>query len=75
MVRVPLADGTLVATPDVPPEDMVPSLLALSDVMGRSRSSSRNSRTREKVARTSRIGSSGLEDRGKGAASRLPIRV
>jgi len=29
-----LADGTLVATPDVPPGEMVPSLLALSDVMG-----------------------------------------
>src|SRR3989442_10628175 len=34
LLRVPLADGTLVPTPEVPPEDMVPSLLALSDVMG-----------------------------------------
>jgi len=34
VLRVPLADGTLVATPDVPSGDMVPSLLALSDVMG-----------------------------------------
>ncbi|UJR82925.1 zinc-dependent alcohol dehydrogenase family protein [Sandaracinus amylolyticus] len=34
MIRVPLADGTLVATPERPPEDMVPSLLTLSDVMG-----------------------------------------
>jgi len=34
MLRVPLADGTLVATPDVPSDDMVPSLLTLSDVMG-----------------------------------------
>jgi threonine dehydrogenase-like Zn-dependent dehydrogenase len=34
ILRVPLADGTLVATPEVPPEDMVPSLLAVSDVMG-----------------------------------------
>ena len=34
LLRVPLADGTLVATPDVPSYDMVPSLLALSDVMG-----------------------------------------
>jgi threonine dehydrogenase-like Zn-dependent dehydrogenase len=34
LLRVPLADGTLVATPDVPSGDMVPSLLALSDVMG-----------------------------------------
>jgi threonine dehydrogenase-like Zn-dependent dehydrogenase len=34
VLRVPLADGTLVATPEVPPADMIPSLLALSDVMG-----------------------------------------
>jgi threonine dehydrogenase-like Zn-dependent dehydrogenase len=34
LLRVPLADGTLVATPDVPSGDMIPSLLALSDVMG-----------------------------------------
>src|SRR6266849_4177387 len=34
LLRVPLADGTLVAIPDVPSDDMVPSLLALSDVMG-----------------------------------------
>jgi len=32
--RVPLADGTLVATPGVPSEDLIPSLLSLSDVMG-----------------------------------------
>src|SRR5947208_5862328 len=34
LLRVPLADGTLVATPDVPSEDLIPSLLTLSDVMG-----------------------------------------
>jgi threonine dehydrogenase-like Zn-dependent dehydrogenase len=34
VLRVPLADGTLVATPELPPADMIPSLLALSDVMG-----------------------------------------
>jgi len=34
VLRVPLADGTLVATPGLPSEDLVPSLLALSDVMG-----------------------------------------
>src|SRR5213593_1278176 len=34
LLRVPLADGTLVATPEVPSDDMVPSLLTLSDVMG-----------------------------------------
>jgi threonine dehydrogenase-like Zn-dependent dehydrogenase len=34
LLRVPLADGTLVATADVASEDVVPSLLALSDVMG-----------------------------------------
>jgi threonine dehydrogenase-like Zn-dependent dehydrogenase len=33
-VRVPLADGSLVATPEVPDESLVPSLLTLSDVMG-----------------------------------------
>jgi threonine dehydrogenase-like Zn-dependent dehydrogenase len=32
--RVPLADGTLVATPEVPSNDLVPSLLAVSDVLG-----------------------------------------
>jgi len=33
-LRVPLADGTLVATPDVPSDDLLPSLLATSDVLG-----------------------------------------
>jgi threonine dehydrogenase-like Zn-dependent dehydrogenase len=32
--RIPLADGTLVATPDVPSDELVPSLLAASDVLG-----------------------------------------
>ena len=32
--RIPLADGTLVATPEMPPEDMVPDLLSASDVLG-----------------------------------------
>src|SRR4051794_23050734 len=32
--RIPLADGTLVATPDLPDDDLVPSLLAASDVLG-----------------------------------------
>jgi threonine dehydrogenase-like Zn-dependent dehydrogenase len=32
--RIPLADGTLVATPDLPPDDLVPSLLSASDVLG-----------------------------------------
>src|SRR4051812_21237011 len=32
--RIPLADGTLVATPEVPPGDLVPSFLAASDVLG-----------------------------------------
>jgi threonine dehydrogenase-like Zn-dependent dehydrogenase len=34
LLRVPLADGTLVATPDLPSADLVPSLLAASDVLG-----------------------------------------
>jgi threonine dehydrogenase-like Zn-dependent dehydrogenase len=33
-VRIPLADGTLVATPGAPDDDLVPSLLAASDVLG-----------------------------------------
>jgi len=33
-MRVPLADGTLVPTRDVPQAEMIPSMLALSDVMG-----------------------------------------
>ncbi len=32
--RVPLADGTLVATPELPPDDLIPDLLAASDVLG-----------------------------------------
>jgi threonine dehydrogenase-like Zn-dependent dehydrogenase len=34
IMRVPLADGTLVATSDVPSGDLIPSLLSVSDVMG-----------------------------------------
>src|SRR5438105_2296692 len=33
-LRVPLADGTLVVTRDVPSNDLIPNLLALSDVTG-----------------------------------------
>jgi threonine dehydrogenase-like Zn-dependent dehydrogenase len=32
--RIPLADGTLVATPGMPSDDLVPGLLAASDVLG-----------------------------------------
>jgi threonine dehydrogenase-like Zn-dependent dehydrogenase len=34
LARVPLADGTLVATHDLPPADLIPSFLAASDVLG-----------------------------------------
>jgi len=34
VLRVPLADGTLVATPAVPSPELTPNLLTLSDVMG-----------------------------------------
>jgi threonine dehydrogenase-like Zn-dependent dehydrogenase len=34
LARIPLADGTLVATPGQPDDDLVPSLLAASDVLG-----------------------------------------
>ena len=33
-LRVPLADGTLVATPESPPDHLLPSLLTASDVLG-----------------------------------------
>lgn len=32
-IRIPQADGTLVATPELPADDLIPSILALSDVM------------------------------------------
>jgi threonine dehydrogenase-like Zn-dependent dehydrogenase len=32
--RVPCADGTLVATPELPSKDLLPNLLAVSDVLG-----------------------------------------
>ena len=32
--RIPYADGTLVATPGMPEDDLIPSLLAASDVLG-----------------------------------------
>jgi threonine dehydrogenase-like Zn-dependent dehydrogenase len=34
LLRVPLTDGTLVATRDVPSKELIPSLLATSDVLG-----------------------------------------
>jgi threonine dehydrogenase-like Zn-dependent dehydrogenase len=34
LLRVPLAEGTLVPTPGVPSDDLVPSLLTTSDVLG-----------------------------------------
>src|SRR5947207_12971238 len=34
ILRVPLADGTLVSTPEVPNDDLIPSLLTASDVLG-----------------------------------------
>jgi threonine dehydrogenase-like Zn-dependent dehydrogenase len=35
LLRVPLADGTLIATPGVPPDDLIPCLVACSDVLAR----------------------------------------
>ncbi len=34
LARIPLADGTLVATPGVPEAELIPSLMAASDVLG-----------------------------------------
>ncbi len=46
-VRVPLADGTLVSTREVPDDSQVPSLLALSDVMGTGWHAAVSARVRE----------------------------
>jgi hypothetical protein len=37
--RVPLADGTLLAMRDNPSDELVPSLFAVSDVLGRTEAS------------------------------------
>src|SRR6187401_1367411 len=34
LARIPLADGTLVATPAMPDADLIPSLMSASDVLG-----------------------------------------
>jgi threonine dehydrogenase-like Zn-dependent dehydrogenase len=34
LARIPLADGTLIATPEMPSDDLLPGLLAASDVLG-----------------------------------------
>jgi threonine dehydrogenase-like Zn-dependent dehydrogenase len=34
LLRIPFADGTLVATPGLPADDLIPSLLSASDVLG-----------------------------------------
>ena len=34
LARIPLADGTLVATPGMPDPELIPSLMAASDVLG-----------------------------------------
>jgi len=34
LARIPLADGTLIATPEMPSDDLLPGLLASSDVLG-----------------------------------------
>ena len=45
-VRLPYADGTLVATPEVPDDALVPSLLTLSDVMGTGWHAARSARVK-----------------------------
>jgi threonine dehydrogenase-like Zn-dependent dehydrogenase len=34
LARIPFADGTLVARPGMPDQDLIPSLLAASDILG-----------------------------------------
>jgi len=45
-VKLPYADGTLVATPEPPDESMIPSLLTLSDVMGTGWHAARSARVK-----------------------------
>ena len=45
-VKLPYADGTLVATPEVPDDSLVPSLLTLSDVMGTGWHAARSARVK-----------------------------
>ncbi|WP_112248676.1 zinc-dependent alcohol dehydrogenase family protein [Kribbella monticola] len=45
--KVPWADGTLVATPEVPDDALVPSLLTLSDVMGTGWHAARSARVKQ----------------------------
>ncbi len=45
-MKLPYADGTLVATPEVPDDSLVPSLLALSDVMGTGWHAARSARVK-----------------------------
>ncbi|MER7251066.1 zinc-dependent alcohol dehydrogenase family protein [Kribbella sp. NPDC000426] len=45
-VRLPYADGTLVATPGMPADSLVPSLLTLSDVMGTGWHAARSARVK-----------------------------
>ncbi|TDD58211.1 IMP dehydrogenase [Kribbella antibiotica] len=45
-VKLPYADGTLVATPELPDEAMIPSLLTLSDVMGTGWHAARSARVK-----------------------------
>jgi len=45
--KVPWADGTLVATPELPDDDLIPSLLTLSDVMGTGWHAARSARVKQ----------------------------
>ena len=45
--KVPWADGTLVATPEMPDDDLIPSLLTLSDVMGTGWHAARSARVKQ----------------------------
>jgi threonine dehydrogenase-like Zn-dependent dehydrogenase len=57
LARIPLADGTLVATPELPPAELIPSLLASPSAARRASPRSRTSpagsaRTRTSAARS-----------------------
>ncbi len=53
LLRVPLADGTLVATPDVPSADLIPHLLTLSDRRALRETNGRKANHRHEPSRVS----------------------
>src|SRR3954449_12048574 len=79
LARIPLADGTLVATPGRPDPDLVPSLMAASDVLGTGWFAAvappgRAGQTRRGVRGRRRPGRAGQDRRGRRRRRGRPAR-